>query len=163
MMNGTLILPPAISFQPPGHRLPGWGRTALPSWVLHTAATAPGIILTRREAGEKNCHPPKTRGRGRTQGLFPTAGLAGFQAAVLGRRSRSSTATTAGEVPVPEQDLPVKLPYDVEFRPDGDSPLAQCPSFMDTVCPKCGRPARRESDTLDTFVDSSWYFFAVSG
>ena len=63
-----------------------------------------------------------------------------------------------GEVPVPVKDLPVKLPYDVEFRPDGKSPLAKSEEFMKTTCPKCGGSAKREPDTLDTFVCSSWYF-----
>ncbi len=63
-----------------------------------------------------------------------------------------------GAVPVPEKDLPVRLPYDVEFKPDGKSPLAKHEGFMNTVCPKCGKPARRDPDTLDTFVCSSWYF-----
>ena len=63
-----------------------------------------------------------------------------------------------GIVPVPEKDLPVELPMDVEFTPDGESPLKKCESFMHTTCPKCGKPALREADTLDTFVCSSWYF-----
>ena len=63
-----------------------------------------------------------------------------------------------GMVPVPEKDLPVLLPFDVEFRPNGESPLKQCESFMHCTCPKCGKPATREADTLDTFVDSSFYF-----
>ncbi len=63
-----------------------------------------------------------------------------------------------GAVPVPEKNLPVKLPYDVEFRPDGKSPLAKHEKFMNTTCPKCGGPAKRDPDTLDTFVCSSWYF-----
>ena len=63
-----------------------------------------------------------------------------------------------GAVPVPYQDLPVKLPYDVEFTPDGESPLAKHEGFMNTVCPVCGAPARRDPDTLDTFVCSSWYY-----
>ncbi|WP_411170194.1 leucine--tRNA ligase [Clostridium sp. MB05] len=62
-----------------------------------------------------------------------------------------------GTVPVPENQLPVELPYNVEFTPDGKSPLAKCDEFINTTCPKCGKPAKREADTLDTFVCSSWY------
>lgn len=63
-----------------------------------------------------------------------------------------------GDVAVPYEDLPVKLPYDVEFKPDGKSPLAKHEGFMHTKCPKCGRDATRDPDTLDTFVCSSWYY-----
>jgi leucyl-tRNA synthetase len=64
-----------------------------------------------------------------------------------------------GTVPVPEKDLPVVLPIDVQLTGKGRSPLADVASFVNVKCPKCGGEARRETDTMDTFVDSSWYFY----
>ncbi|HEX2029897.1 MAG TPA: leucine--tRNA ligase [Actinomycetota bacterium] len=63
-----------------------------------------------------------------------------------------------GEVPVPDDRLPVELPDDVDFSPTGESPLAKHDGFVNVACPRCSGPARRDTDTMDTFVDSSWYF-----
>ena len=62
-----------------------------------------------------------------------------------------------GIIPVPENDLPVLLPEDADFKPTGESPLASNGGFVNTHCPQCGGPAKRETDTMDTFMDSSWY------
>ncbi len=65
---------------------------------------------------------------------------------------------SCGPVPVPDEDLPVELPLDIEFTGKGGSPLSKVESFVNVSCPECGEQARRETDTMDTFVESSWYF-----
>ena len=67
-------------------------------------------------------------------------------------------SSTPGWIPVPDKDLPVKLPTDVDFRPTGESPLKRSKSFRKVICPVCKGKAERDYDTMDTFVDSSWYF-----
>lgn len=64
-----------------------------------------------------------------------------------------------GIMSVPEKDLPVMLPRNIDFQPGGPSPLARCEEFVNTTCPKCNKKAKRETDTMDTFVCSSWYYF----
>lgn len=64
-----------------------------------------------------------------------------------------------GTVPVPEKDLPVQLPYEVDYAPQGKPPLATAQEWVNVKCPNCGADAKREVETMDTFVDSSWYFF----
>jgi leucyl-tRNA synthetase len=64
-----------------------------------------------------------------------------------------------GIVPVPEEDLPVRLPDTVDYRGSGENPLGRDEAFLNVTCPICGEPARRETDTMDTFIDSSWYWF----
>jgi len=66
---------------------------------------------------------------------------------------------TCGEVAVPDEDLPVRLPTDADFKLGGESPLARHPTWKHVACPRCGGEAQRDTDTMDTFVDSSWYFF----
>src|SRR5258708_15862052 len=98
------------------------------------------------------------KGFGRAQSSFPFKGWGITRQRYWGTPIPVVYCPKDGMVPVPDEDLPVLLPPNPKLTGMGESPLASTPEFVNTTCPKCGGPAKREADTMDTFVDSSWYF-----
>ncbi len=135
---------------------------------LEEASTGPGVMVNsgpftgmgHREGAEAVVEELKKSGRADFRVNYRLRDWLVSRQRYWGAPIPVVTCDSCGEVPVPEEDLPVVLPEKVDFTPagDGKSPLARSEEFVNTSCPRCGGPAKRETDTMDTFVCSSWYF-----
>jgi leucyl-tRNA synthetase len=114
--------------------------------------------MDSQEAFEAICEAMEEEGRGRRTVSFRLRDWLLSRQRYWGAPIPIVYCEECGIVPIPEEDLPVKLPLDVAFSGKGRSPLTTSPTFLKTACPTCGAEATRETDTMDTFVDSSWYF-----
>ncbi len=152
-------LPLKVVIQPPDR--------ILSAELLRQAYTDPGRLvnsgpyngLTSEEAIAKMTRDAAQKGFGEATTLFRIKDWGISRQRYWGTPIPVVYCDTCGVVPVPENQLPVILPAKVEITGMGESPLAQVPEFLHTTCPVCAGPARRETDTMDTFVDSSWYFY----
>jgi leucyl-tRNA synthetase len=115
--------------------------------------------LKSEEAIEKMASEAEARGFGKKETIFRLRDWGISRQRYWGTPIPVIYCAKDGMVPVPDMDLPVLLPANPQLTGEGESPLATDPEFVNVKCPKCGGPARRESDTMDTFVDSSWYFY----
>ncbi|MBC7328457.1 leucine--tRNA ligase [bacterium] len=151
-------LPIRIVIQPPDN--------ALKEEELQTAYTEPGIQVNSgifngmwsEDAKEAIIRYAEDQGIGKRKVYYKLRDWCISRQRYWGAPIPMLYCPKCGVVPVPEDQLPVLLPEDVDFQPTGPSPLARHHSFPFTTCPYCGSEARRETDTMDTFVDSSWYF-----
>ena len=151
-------LPMTVVIQPPGEELK--------VETMGEAYTGPGTMansgefdgLDNETAKEKIADSLELKGTGERKINFRLRDWGVSRQRYWGTPIPVIYCDQCGIVPVPEKDLPVLLPQDVELTAEGGSPLARKEDFARTVCPTCGGPARRETDTFDTFVESSWYF-----
>jgi len=121
--------------------------------------SGPYTGLTTEQALDKMASDAKAKGFGEAQTTYRLKDWGISRQRYWGTPIPVVYCEKDGIVPVPDDQLPVKLPLDIKLTGEGQSPLAQSPEFVNTTCPKCGGPARRETDTMDTFMDSSWYFY----
>jgi leucyl-tRNA synthetase len=121
--------------------------------------SGPYTGLTSKQALEKMPEDARVQGYGEAQTTYRLKDWGISRQRYWGTPIPVIYCEKDGMVPVPEDQLPVRLPENVTITGRGQSPLASVPEFVNTTCPKCGNRARRETDTMDTFVDSSWYFY----
>jgi leucyl-tRNA synthetase len=152
-------LPVTVVIQPDGGGLSGDTLDAPfeDEGTLHASGAYSGLTAT--DARKKMTADAKARGIGEGAVQYRLKDWGISRQRYWGTPIPIVNCPSCGLVAVPDADLPVKLPNLVEFTGRGDSPLAQVADFVNTPCPKCGEPAKRETDTMDTFVDSSWYFY----
>jgi len=115
--------------------------------------------LSSADAIEKMAADAEARGFGKKETIFRLRDWGISRQRYWGTPIPVIYCPKDGMLPVPDKDLPVVLPANPKLTGEGESPLATDPDFVNVKCPKCGGPARRETDTMDTFVDSSWYFY----
>ena len=121
--------------------------------------SGPYTGLTSEQALEKMAADAKAKGFGEPQITYRLKDWGISRQRYWGTPIPMVYCDKDGIVPVPDDQLPVRLPENVTLTGQGQSPLASVPEFVNATCPKCGGPARRETDTMDTFIDSSWYFY----
>src|SRR5271157_609644 len=150
----TVIVPegtsPETEVTTPLHAMVDYGRLV---------ASGPYNGLTSEEAIQRMTRDAEAKGFGKGTVQYRIKDWGISRQRYWGTPIPMIYCEACGIVPVPENDLPVLLPPNVKLTGRGHSPLADVPDFVNTTCPKCGKPARRETDTMDTFFDSSWYFY----
>ena len=151
-------LPVRVVIQPPGETLNAADLSEAFTDAGELTASGPFNGVDNESAKEKIAAYLDGRGQGRKTINFRLRDWGVSRQRYWGTPIPIIYCDSCGAVPVPESDLPVTLPKDVELTGEGGSPLARHEAFMNVPCPRCGKAARRESDTFDTFVESSWYF-----